>query len=424
MRFEKAQDPVTTVRGLLRAYELLKEVSPGIRLVGGLVDAYQPLPVPPPIVLPLDWLDRKLGVAVPAKEVRRILESLEFRVDETSPRVFSVHVPSWRATKDISIKDDLVEEVGRMVGYGNITPAAPLSPARVPPANPEREYQHRVREMVAAQGFTEVYNYSFVSEEMARAFSLDPGAHVEIANPIASDQNLMRASLLPGILKNIRDNIRHLDSLGDSFRLFEIGREILKDKERPHLVAALFAKGTGGTDDGVAGLLELKRLAECLLAGVTVKPADALPYEHPRRAADVYSGATKIGRLFEFHPRMVETGRAAVIDLDLTELERLQPPTVRYQPLRRFPTSAFDLSVVAAKHALIGEVEDRVKTLAGDSLVSIVFLRDFSLPDGQRSLSYRITVGSLDRTLSLEEIGLIRTGIIEGMRGAGFDLKV
>jgi len=155
----------------------------------------------------------------------------------SSPRA----TQSWRATKDVTIKDDLVEEVGRMVGYGSITPVAPLAPARVPPANPEREFQHRVRQMAAAQGFTEVHNYSFISEDQARTFGLP--SDVEIANPIASDQNLMRASLLPGILKNVNDNLKNFDS----FRLFEIGSAIYKHREVPHFAAAIYAK-----DDGVA----------------------------------------------------------------------------------------------------------------------------------------------------------------------------
>ena len=155
MRFEKAQDPVNTIRGLERAFALLQEVSPGIRLVGGLADNYRPQPLQAPIVLPLDWLDRKLGRAIPGEEVRRILESLEFRVEVIEPRVFSVFVPSWRATKDVAIKDDLVEEVGRMIGYDSIPPIAPLTPASVPPASPEREFHHHVRKMAAAQGFTE-----------------------------------------------------------------------------------------------------------------------------------------------------------------------------------------------------------------------------------------------------------------------------
>jgi phenylalanyl-tRNA synthetase beta chain len=416
MRFEKAQDPVNTIRGLERAFALLQEVSPGVRLAGGLADNYRPIPVPPPVVLSLDWLNRKLGRAVPEDEVRRILESLEFRVEEIAPRVFSVFVPTWRATKDVTIKEDLVEEVGRMIGYDSIPPVAPLTPARVPPASPEREFHHRVRLMAAAQGFTEVHNYSFISEDTARVFSVDVSAQVQVSNPIVSDQNLLRTSLLPGIWKNIRDNARHFDR----FRLFEIGRAIHPDGEVPRFTAAMFAK-----DNGASGVFELMRLAECLLPRVSVRPADATQsYEHPRRTGDVLCGETNVGRLFEFHPKMVEGGRAAVLDLDLTRLMQLQPTPERYQPLRRFPESAFDLSVVANPRTLIADIQSALEKLAGDALLSIVFLREFALPDGARSLSYRLTVGAPDRTLSAEEVGLVRTRIIEGMRSAGYELRL
>jgi phenylalanyl-tRNA synthetase beta chain len=421
MRFEKAQDPVNTVRGLQRALELLEQVSPGIRLVGGLADAYRPLPAQPPVLLPIDWLDRKLGRAVPPAEVRTILEALEFKVDEIDSRIFSVFVPSWRATKDISIKDDLVEEVGRMIGYDSITPVAPLAPARVPPASPQREFHQRIREMAAAQGFTEVYNYSFLTEEMARTFGFDPASCVQVANPIVADHNLLRPSLLPLIWKNICDNARHFDQ----FRLFEIGREIRPNRETPHFAAAVFAKQDGSKDDSAAGLFELKRLAECLAPGAALRPLrDTQPYQHPHRTAEVWCGETVVGRLFEFHPSMMESARAAALDLDLELLEKLNPAPARYQPLRRFPSSAFDLSVVAPARGLIGDVQELLARHAGADLLSIVFLRDFALPDGQRSLSYRLTVGASDRTLSSEEVSAIRARIIERMREAGYDLKV
>jgi phenylalanyl-tRNA synthetase beta chain len=414
MRFEKAQDPVNTIRGLERAFALLQEVSPGIRLVGGLADNHRPMPVPAPVVLPLDWLDRKLGRAVPEEQVRSILESLEFRIEEIAPRVLSVFVPSWRATKDVAIKDDLVEEIGRMIGYDSIPPVAPLTPARVPSGSPEREFHHSVREMAAAQGFTEVHNYSFISEEMARVFSVDLSAHVQVSNPIASDQNLLRTSLLPGIWKNINDNARHFDH----FRLFEIGRAIHPDCEVPRFAAALFSKEE-------SGLFELKRLAECLLPGVSVRPAEAAQsYEHPRRTGDVLHGETNVGRLFEFHPKMIEGGRAAVLDLDLTRLMQLQPAPERYRPLRRFPESAFDLSVLVGPRVLIADVQAALQKLAGDTLLSIVFLRDFTLENGSRSLSYRLTVGASDRTLSAEEVGVVRSRIIDGMRSAGYELRL
>ena len=217
---------------------------------------------PPPIELSVDWVAGKLGRAVAAQDVRSILESLEFHVSEIGPARFSVTVPSWRATKDISIKDDLLEEVGRMIGYESIAPQAPLVKAVVPPANPMRTYQRRVRNMAAAQGFTEVYNYSFISEEMALAFQFQPEAHLRVANPIASDQTLMRLSLLPGIHKNILENSRRFQA----FRLFEIGNEIHPrpeslPEEIPHFAAAIYTRD----GDGAAGLFELKRLAECLM---------------------------------------------------------------------------------------------------------------------------------------------------------------
>jgi phenylalanyl-tRNA synthetase beta chain len=247
---------------------------------------------------------------------------------------------------------------------------------------------------------------------------------VEVANPIAAGQNLLRPSLLPLIAKNIADNARYLDQFGDQFRFFEIGREIHPDREIPHLAAAVFSKN-GSKDDGVAGLLELKRLAECLAPGIAFRPcSETHSYEHPQRAADVFAGEIRAGRLFEFHPSMVEAGRAAVLDLDLAVLESLQPAARCYQPLRRFPASAFDLSVVARPRVLIGQVQAQLEAFAGKDLLAIGFLRDFALPNGDRSLSFRLTVGSPERTLSSDEISAIRTRIIKAMQEAGFNLTV
>ena len=188
----------------------------------------------------------------------------------------------------------------------------------------------------------------------------------------------------------------------------------------PRFAAALFSKEE-------SGLFELKRLAECLLPGVSVRPAEApQSYEHPRRTGDVLHGETNVGRLFEFHPKMIEGGRAAVLDLDLTRLMQLQPAPERYRPLRRFPESAFDLSVLVGPRVLIADVQAALQKLAGDTLLSIVFLRDFTLEkdNGSRSLSYRLTVGASDRTLSAEEVGVVRSRIIDGMRSAGYELRL
>jgi len=420
MRFEKSQDPENTVRALARAMELLEEVSPGIRLVRGLTDSYQRLPHVEPIRLPLEWLDRKLGVHVEPARVKAILEALGFTVDAD----FVVTVPSWRATKDISCKDDLAEEVGRMIGYGEITPVAPLVASNVPPATPERDYQHRLRDLMTDQGFTEAYNYSFLSEEAVKEFGWDPAMHVRVLNPIASDQSLMRTSLLPGILRNLRENRKH----SEAFRLFEIGREIHKraeglPNEIGKLVAAVFAKDGDGADS----LFELKRVAECLLAGVILRPTEALAHEHPARTADVLFGETVVGRLFEFHPNMLEGGRGAVLDMEIASLQRFAAQDIKYKSIRRHPATAFDLSVIVKERHLVGDIEAALTEIGGEALLSIEFLRLYSGPplaEGHKSVSFRLTSGAPDRTLSTDEVTAIRTRIIDGMQSRGYELRV
>ena len=263
IRFEKSQDPANTVRGLARAIELFRQVSPDMKMAGGLADIKKQFAEPPPIALQLEWLARKIGRRVSRDEVKRILVSLEFGVEEVNKKTLAVTAPSWRATRDVSIEEDLVEEVGRMIGYDSIPLEAPDIPSTAPPPNEERAFHAGLRAIAIGQGFTEVSNYSFVSEQTAAEFGLDPAAHLRVINPIAADQNLLRTSLIPGIVRNLRDNSRHLGA----FRLFEIGYEIHKKpaaktlkgrgtealpEEIAHLAAAVYAR----EGDGAAGLYE------------------------------------------------------------------------------------------------------------------------------------------------------------------------
>ncbi|MBY0503872.1 MAG: hypothetical protein K2X03_08175 [Bryobacteraceae bacterium] len=305
-----------------------------------------------------------------------------------------------------------MEEIGRMIGYDNFTPVAPLVAAAPPPGNASRAFQHTLRTVCSQQGYTEVYNYSFVNAEQAAKFGLSPESHVRVLNPIASDQGLLRRSLLPGIHRNIVENAKHTAA----FRLFEIGYEIHPVKghaplEIPQLVAAVYSKS-----DGEGNLQELKRLLACLNSALTVRPTTALPYEHPGRAAEVMLGETSVGRLFELHPSLVK-GRAAIADLnlDLLKLEQKQ-----YRPVRKYPSSDFDLSVVAGPRVLVASV---AALLTGPLVERTEFLMLHPLGDGRNSLSYRITLAAPDRTLSTGEIAEAREGLIARLREAGLELR-
>ena len=425
MRFEKAQDPHNTVRALARCWELFKQVSPGIRVVGGLIDNAAELKQAQLIPLKLDWLNRKIGREVPPEEVRRILRSLEFGVSEREPGVLTVIVPTWRGTKDISIAEDLVEEIGRMIGYASIPPQPPLVPSAPPPPSPEREFQYALRQGIVAQGFTEVYNYSFLSEDRASRFGFAPQSHIQVLNPIASDQGLMRVSLIPRIVQNIEDNARHMGE----FRLFEIGNEIHKQpgelpNEIPHMAAAVYAR----EGDGQAGLFELKRLAEIVAPGMLLeRAAEARSFEHPQRVWNIHWQGELLGRLFELHPAFCEHGRGSILDLDLAVLYRLQPSPARHKPLRRFPVSEFDLSVVTSLREEVGAVQKLVDSSGGEQLLSVEFVRQYvgaPLAEGEKSVSFRLTVGAADHTLSAEEITELRERVIGAVKAAGYQLRM
>ena len=155
-----------------------------------------------------------------------------------------------------------------------------------------------------------------------------------------------------------------------------------------------------------------------------MSPLPARPFEHPQRAANVLWQGETVARLFELHPALVSTGRAAILDADLAAMRRLTPAIAQYEPLRRFPVSSFDLSVVAAARSLALDVQKQLAELAGESLVAIEFVREYMLTPEQRSVSFRITVGAPDKTLSSDEVGVIRQRIIDGMAAHGYELRV
>jgi phenylalanyl-tRNA synthetase beta chain len=155
---------------------------------------------------------------------------------------------------------------------------------------------------------------------------------------------------------------------------------------------------------------------------VDIHQTDARPYEHPVRSAAVNG----IGRLFEMHPSLVEHGRAALLDIDLRGLYAAMPKSIRYEPIRRFPTSAFDLSVITNQRKPVGDIQRDLRT-GPESVIAVEFVREYSGPPlaaGTKSVSFRVTLGAADRTLSSEEIADARTASIERLRTKGYELRV
>lgn len=428
VRFEKSLDPENTIRGLARACALIKEMCPGARTEGSIADRYVPAPPLAPIALPVSYVSRKLGKDIPEEQTEQILNALGFATARSTPEVLTVSVPTWRATKDISLKADLVEEIGRMIGYDEIPPQPPAVASVVPPANPWRGYLRTIRRQMAAQGFSEIYSYSFVDEEQLKRFGIGADAALAVANPITSNFSHMRPTLLPGVFQSILTNVRNYRE----FRIFEIGNEIGKGSENglpdevPHLVAAFYSAHADEQD-----FFEMKRVLECLFPGARANAVDPNSYEHPTRVAAVSWDGVALGRIFELHPGIFEEegieGRVVLFDVDLqAALPVRNQQRSQYVPPRRYPTSGFDLSVVMALRQPVAEIQDHLTSLAGTELAALEFVRQYDgppLPQGQKSVTYHLEIGSFDHTVTTEEVTAIRNRIVDGMRELGFDFR-
>ncbi len=251
-------------------------------------------------------------------------------------------------------------------------------------------------------------------------FGYAPEKLLQVANPIIAEQKYMRPALLPGVRRNLADNSRFFAD----FRLFEIGRVYGKrgdgaPVEQTHLAAAIYGRETNG-----ANLLEMKRVAQYLAPGCTVTPVKGQSKTmHPERAAHVEVGSQQVGHLYELHPALLDRGRAAILYLDLDTLQGLPAQRQNYRPLRRFPTSSFDLSIVAGAHDLVADLENKLRRFAGESLVTLQFLLIFPLPPDKKSASFRLTVGSEDRTLTADEVTRIRERVVSGIKSSGYELR-
>ena len=281
---------------------------------------------------------------------------------------------------------------------------------------------------MAAQGFTEIYSYSFLNAREAERFGHSASDLLEVENPIAADLSHLRPSLLPGVFKSILNNVRNFAE----FRLFEVGYEIhpgpgsdLPD-EVPHLAAALFSAHADEQD-----FFEMKRVLDCVLPGARVQAVEARAFEHPARTASVHWRDTEVGRIFELHPALFEAenveGRAVLLDIDLRKTLQISSKIDRkYVPTRRYPTSGFDLSVVADLKTPVAGIHDALVKFAGVDLAAIEFVRQYDgppLPQGQKSVTYHLEVGSLERTVTTEEVTATRNRIVEGIKALGFEFR-
>ncbi|MDQ2825909.1 MAG: phenylalanine--tRNA ligase subunit beta, partial [Actinomycetota bacterium] len=355
-----------------------------------------------------------------ASEVSGHLQPIGFMCTPTGDGDFRVDIPSWRPDSEREI--DVIEEVARHHGYTRIARTMPAI-NRVGRLTPYQRDRRRVREVLVGAGLSEAWATSFLSpEDLARA-GLPPDA-VEVENPLAGEESILRPSLLPGLLRALTFNGDHRRP---DVALFEIGHVFLppareSDEQLPvepeNLAVAL------GRQDG----LDAVRIWELLVADLQLTDVriEAAPVQglHPTRGARIVVAGRPAGAVGEIDPQVLAAhdidGRVGWFEVDLRLLLEAPRRPATYRPVSRFPSADLDLAFVVEETVPAGDVGATLRRAGGELLERLELFDVFRGPRlaGARSLAWRLRFSALDHTLTEDEITGLRLRCIDAVTAA------
>jgi phenylalanyl-tRNA synthetase beta chain len=420
-RFERGVDPNGVAAASDRAAQLIAELAGGT-VAQGVLDIY-PAPVEPrPLSLRPQRCNAVLGTQFAPQAMVEALRALQFQPDGTDP--IAVTVPTWRP--DIQREDDLAEEVGRLLGY-DLIPAAPPSGENLHGGVSGWErFRRRVHRAGLACGWQEAVTSTLIEDDMVTALGLRASAR--LSNPLSREVNVIRPSLLPGLVDVGRRNLRHgRGSLG----FFELGRVYQFREGEPHedfcLAAATLGPMTGASWTAApptADFFTLKGALDAILGNLNAPRAVYTPDEmagfHPGRAARVTLNGHPIGVLGELHPQLAERwdirGRLVLFEVSVSALHHASGEE-GFRALPRFPGITRDISFVTNRAIPQARISEVIAGAAGPLLTDLTLFdvyRGERLGEDQQSMAYHLTLRAEDRTLSDAEAA----GILASVRTA------
>jgi len=409
LRFERGVDPTKQERALERATMLLQSIAGGEAGPLLVVESKKALPRRKPVELAGSRLESVLGIELQAAEVERLLSSLGMKVESTGD-AWNIVPPSFRF--DITIEEDLIEEVGRMVGYDNIPITPGSGSVHLGTATEHRVEQDAISDRLIARGYSEVITYSFVDESLDQ--SIHPGvAPVRLANPISADMNVMRRSLWPGLLLAAQQNMSRQQPRA---RLFEIGVQFAIDQENISETNVLAGLATGrqwpehwDLKDRDVDYHDVKSDVEAILS-LTDRfkefefHAAAHPALNPGRSARIFKRTEPIGWLGSLHPKiqrqfdLKSTAILFAIKLDAA----FEASVPNFQHYSKFPSVRRDLAVIVDEDISVQVLLDHVRAAAGALLNSVAVFdvyRGKGIDSSRKSIGIGLILQDASRTL-------------------------
>ena len=433
-RFEKGLPAELALAGARRAASLIAELAGG-RVHREWADVYPKTQEPVRVVLRPALVDDVLGLHVPLETSEAILKRLGFHVRVMDDGSWDVLPPVFRL--DVTIPEDLVEEVGRVYGYDKVPPTLPGR--RRDRWNPSAPSQGRrldaARQVLAGAGFTETWNPALVSSRMLEQLRVHSRA-LRVSNALSDDMDTLRTSLVPSLLNVVATN---RDRGRGEVRVYEIATAFLAHmgdrNAQPEEPLRLGVVATAGStaETGRAAFYVMKSVLDGCLSSLGSTPCTyqraASELFHPGRCAAVLLDGRQLGYIGEVHPAVTAgarlDGRLVAIEIDVLPI-LASARTPRAQPLPRFPSIERDMAVVVDEHVAAGALKATVRETAGEFLVEAHPFDEYrgaQVPEGHKSVAFALTFRSPERTLTDAEVDAAMSSLklaLEKQHGARF----
>jgi phenylalanyl-tRNA synthetase beta chain len=409
MRFSHGLDPNLTEIALERAAYLISKICGG-KVAKGILDYYPKKVLPKRIKLEVEKVESLLGTKIPKQKILRILKSLGFKVNQK----LIVEVPTFR--RDVSIQEDLIEEIGRIYGYEKIENKFPVSALVPPKKNPEIFWENFVKDVLVSLGFTEVYNYSFLSKEDIENFGFEKEA-IEIENPASAFYQFLRPSLIPGLIKNVQKNQTEFSKI----KIFEIGRIFKSKKEKKALAGVINGEKFFETKGVIDTLLKKMGISNFYFDFYQPTPEESkISIWQIKKSAEIKIDGEEVGFLGEISRKILEKykikDKIVAFDIDFEKLAKLATEEHEYEPFSIYPAIVRDISVLVPKDVLVEDVMNVIEETAG-KLIRDIDLFDIyeEIEEDRKSLAFHIIFQLKDRAISPEEVENAFQKIVENL---------
>ena len=427
-RYEKSLDPEMTTVAIARFMKLLSDIDDGVKVVSALTDEYAFHYPQVSLDFDKDFVDKYTGIEISDEHIVDTLTSLGFGITQNGAN-FHVEVPSYRATKDISLKADIIEEITRIYGYDNFelsTTNAPLYPVRMAE---DKNVEDRIKDILVKRfQLHEVHSYVWQYADEYKKLGMEVEENIKLANSTNPNIETLRRSIIPTQLCQVNYNTGYATDFG----IFEVGRVVegLKEDglcdEHKKLCITLFSK-TKSLETLYFELRDMiaETIADVRHKSLTYKKLEAThSYEHPKNLYSLVLDDVVIGEMGVAHPLVSKKidKKAAIVfaEIDVEALADIKQENISYVEPSKYPSIEVDLSFVAEKFS---EINDTIKESA-QSILKKVGVADVYSDSTGKSITVRLLFGDDERTLTHDEVQKVVDDIIEKLKNKGINLKM